>query len=267
MQEISVDDFRQVLKSNRNALIVGNGFSINFDSDFRNIYSLLSRGNGHLKNPRLFEISVGAVPNTKKAIEINYSKIQEHFNSYEDKDFVAFFNSAIEYAGLLKEDRQLREVILRSKHLNSSKNVSNLYEIAKLINIEQHIEKSTKSKQINHFVFFGIHPENDYHIFRAVYEAFISGEIKDAQITFCYFADDEKQMVLELLKKVLVATGFNVLKAALINIKFVDSKEIINFYDRYEYRALNWVQEEGVKAFFLFCKIFIKKLSKYINYS
>lgn len=48
------------------ALIVGNGFSINFDRSFANIYGALNKGKNTLLKLGEFDISLGAKPNTKK---------------------------------------------------------------------------------------------------------------------------------------------------------------------------------------------------------
>lgn len=436
MEELSVKEFVNFMRCNNNALIVGNGFSINFDSDFKNIYSLASSRKSFLDESNLFTVSRGARPETEKAINTNYSRVKECFSNYDSKSFDGFFNSAIEFADFLKQNQQLKELIVKNKNLNSSKYVPNLYEIAEdiadngmkkgytsinienwsvliwlyymveneevvvefaeknlflelikigdnidlgdgrpssiilkykfnglniymrnlfltavfnegkavdlrllenydsinyeffkeiktyfsevyslnydliidrllnipvthlhgefstknklfyyymnlkfpynyrdystsnillgnftlskmiervihkqvvskqykevsLLDIEEYIKQSTISKNINHFVFFGVHPENDFHIFKSIYDSFLLlPDIENTQITFCYFNENEKQMVLDMLLKALMSTGKDIIKTALSKIKFVDSKEIIKMYNNYNQKVV-----------------------------
>lgn len=427
MQFIEKSELVEFLSKNRNTLIVGNGFSMNFDKDFGNIYFRLPTAHVDLKTQGDFQISRGARPDTKRMISTGFEIVHEKFQSFEQEDYEHFFNSAIEFASLLKKNESLKETILQSRHLNRISFVPNLYEVAvriskvgteegfyrvnledwivliwlyylvkdkeevqtfvtdnlflelllagdtgglftdspsaivlkykfnglttylrclflsaifnrgksvdisllekyeeidleqfkniskyflkvfslnydhlvddlfktavthlhgdfttknkesyfymnmwfnyrkkrystsnillgdftltkrlepmlhthvvskhfneiKLLDIENTITNAVKVKKLNNFVFFGIHPDNDFHIFKSIFDAYVAYPSEVMQVTFCYYDSQEIEAVKDVLLKVLESAGKKILEAAMINIYFVDAKEIISNY-------------------------------------
>lgn len=50
--------------------------------------------------------------------------------------------------------------------------------------------KMQKSK-LSHVVFFGVHPENDYHILSELYHYFLTSRINNPAITYCYYNEQK----------------------------------------------------------------------------
>lgn len=425
VQFIESNELSDFFTENRNALIVGNGFSMNFDKDFGNLYFRLPDAHIDLKAIGQFQVSIGAKPETKRMLNTGFEIIYEKFHGFEQIDYEHFFNSAIEFASLLKENQLLKDTILRSRHLNQIRFVPNLYEVAvrlskvgtrggfnkvnledwtvliwlyymvenreevkefatdnlflkvllagdvgvfcsdnpseiirkykfnglttylrclflsaifnrgkavdislleqyekidlkqfesiskyfykvfslnydhliddlfktsithlhgdftttnkesyfymnmyftyrkkrystsnillgdftltkriepmlhtlvvskhinevKLLNIENTIMNAVKIKKLNNFVFFGIHPDNDFHIFKSIYDAYIAYPSEIMQVTFCYYDPQEIEAVKDMFIKVVESTGEKILDAAKIDIYFIDAKEIIS---------------------------------------
>ncbi|HDR7471250.1 TPA: hypothetical protein QCX46_004277, partial [Bacillus toyonensis] len=80
------------------ALIVGNGFSINFDYSFANIYSSLNKGKNALLKSGEFCISVGAKPDTRYVLKTNYQSVLSFVRNMNQSKLENIFNDALKFA-------------------------------------------------------------------------------------------------------------------------------------------------------------------------
>lgn len=115
------------------ALIVGNGFSINFDRSFSNIYGALDRGKNALLRSGQFNISLGAKPQTKKALKKNYQSVLQFVRKMDQKQLEKIFEDALKFAGFISNTPNILEQLLKSKHIYKLKTAPNMIEIAESI--------------------------------------------------------------------------------------------------------------------------------------
>ncbi|WP_341299355.1 hypothetical protein MHB44_12105 [Lysinibacillus sp. FSL H8-0500] len=111
------------------ALIVGNGFSINFDRSFANIYGALNKGKNTLLKLGEFDISLGAKPNTKKALKTNYSSVLNFVRYMNQSKLEKIFIDALEFAEFIINTPKISEMLLESKYIHKSKTAPNMVEI------------------------------------------------------------------------------------------------------------------------------------------
>lgn len=155
------------------------------------------------------------------------------YNRPENK-FYFYTNNLFKYR---KKDYDSHTVLLGNYTLAKvieprihEKGMMNIYREGSLVNIKEEIMKGVLNKKINNFVFFGIHPDNDFHIFKAIFDAYVKKEAEQMTITFCYYAEDEKNALREALMKVNVSMGKEIMKSGLINIQLVRTEEVLNRY-------------------------------------
>ena len=124
--EIGVSKFNEYLKKNNVALICGNGFSINFDKCFNNIYSRLYTVHKLLIKYSEYEVFSNKEFSTK--LGRNYNNIKMNTKNISKKKFykiftdgVLFANSIIENKSLIKElteNGYIRQLIFDKSELH-----------------------------------------------------------------------------------------------------------------------------------------------------
>lgn len=115
------------------ALIVGNGFSINFDRSFANIYGSLNKGKGALLKLGEFDISLGAKPETKEALIANYSSVLNFVRNMNQSKLEKIFLDALEFAEFITNTPKISEMLLESKYIHKLKTAPNMVEITEKI--------------------------------------------------------------------------------------------------------------------------------------
>lgn len=87
-----------------------------------------------------------------------------------------------------------------------------------------------RCSEINHIVFFGVHPENDYHILSGLYHYFLNTNVDNPAITYCYYNEQEIEDFKNTLYHVVNTIYKDKEFINSISLSFVDSKEIVNKY-------------------------------------
>ena len=117
----------------KKALIIGNGFSINFDRSFANIYGALNKGKNNLLKLGDFDISLGAKPKTKQALKTNYSKVLNFVRNMNQSKLEKIFIDALEFAEFITITPEISRMLLDSKYIHKSKTAPNMVEITERI--------------------------------------------------------------------------------------------------------------------------------------
>ncbi|PEF45177.1 hypothetical protein CON22_18010 [Bacillus cereus] len=115
------------------ALIVGNGFSINFDSSFANIYASLNKGKNELLKSGEFSISLGAKPVIRHVIKTNYQSVLKFVRNMDQSKLESIFNDALKFAEFIVKTPVILEQLLDSKHIYKLKTAPNMVEITESI--------------------------------------------------------------------------------------------------------------------------------------
>lgn len=79
------------------AVLVGNGFSINFDYSLANIYSSLNKGKNALLKPGEFSISLGAKPDTMYVLKTNYQSVLSFVRNMNQSRLENIFDDALKF--------------------------------------------------------------------------------------------------------------------------------------------------------------------------
>lgn len=133
MSKITVNEFEKLVLEKNTGLIVGNGFSMNFDSSFGNIYDALKEGTFTLIKNGNFIISPAAKPHTKELIKLNYSSVLKYVRTLTQKQLEEIFIDAIDFARFIITNKLICDFIKQSKHLHSFKVGPDMLEITKNI--------------------------------------------------------------------------------------------------------------------------------------
>lgn len=149
----------------------------------------------------------------------NYTLFQSYSLKYNDENY--FTNNIIlgDYTTTKVLDGSIHSLVLK-KHAYTEPRIEPLEEI----------KNKMDSSKLNHIVFFGVHPENDYHILSGIYNNFLTFNIKNPYITFCYFNEEEITYFTDTFNKVVNTIYKNNELLKSIKFNFVDSKEIIKTY-------------------------------------
>lgn len=89
-----------------------------------------------------------------------------------------------------------------------------------------------KNANLDHFVFFGLNPENDYHILSGIYFNCLQENISHVQLTYCYYNEEEVESFAETWHHVISSIYKGKKSFVPVTLSFVDSKEIVSTYFR-----------------------------------
>ncbi|HDR4695488.1 hypothetical protein ABR775_14595 [Bacillus cereus] len=126
------------------ALIVGNGFSINFDHSFANIYTSLNKGKNALLKSGELSISLGAKPETRHVLKTNYQSVLKFVRNMNQTKLENIFNDALKFAEFIVNTPVILEQLLESKYIHKLKTAPNMVEIT------ENIAKIGKEKGIQY---------------------------------------------------------------------------------------------------------------------
>lgn len=131
--KIKIDFFEELISTHNTGLIVGNGFSMNFDSCFSNIYACLKEGSYALSKNGVFSISPGAKPHTKATIKENYNNVLRYVRTLNQKQLEEIFKDAVAFAGFITTNSTIWDFLNQNKHLNRLKVGPDMLEITENI--------------------------------------------------------------------------------------------------------------------------------------
>lgn len=114
--ELNNEELHQLITQNPAIFLCGNGFSINFDKDFSNIYdrlyeahkSLMRHGKYDVKGNRSFS----------KIFKDNYKNVCKYVNTFKQKDFDEFFESGVVFAESIIKNAELVKDFSYSEYIH-----------------------------------------------------------------------------------------------------------------------------------------------------
>ncbi|AJH60164.1 hypothetical protein bcere0016_55470 [Bacillus cereus 95/8201] len=133
MTNIKIDVFEELVLDHNTGLIVGNGFSMNFDNCFSNIYGSLKEGSYALSKNGEFTISPAAKPNTRVLIKENYNNVLRYVRTFNQEQLEKIFEDAVDFAKFITTNQVIWDFLNESKHLNRLKVGPDMLEIAEKI--------------------------------------------------------------------------------------------------------------------------------------
>ncbi|HDR7655444.1 TPA: hypothetical protein QCX68_000846 [Bacillus wiedmannii] len=105
--EISLKDFNKVLDESNSAFLCGNGFSINFDWDFRNIFDRLYAAHKELLYNSFYNVKGSTLFNKK--CKQNYQNLKQHLRYLSEADLYKVFEDALIFAKSIQNSPKLLE--------------------------------------------------------------------------------------------------------------------------------------------------------------
>ena len=107
MKEITYKELEKIVQKQPAAFLCGNGFSINFDSDFANIYDRLYEAHKLLIQSGKYDVKANNSFN--KVFKDNYKSVCKHVYTYKQKDIEKIFVSGVCFAESIIKDVELIE--------------------------------------------------------------------------------------------------------------------------------------------------------------
>jgi len=115
MKELSIFEFINQCETNRSVLICGNGFSMNFDSDFGNIYDRLYISHKELIHNSEYEV-ISNENFTKKCLD-NYRGVIQYLRNISERNLHKIFEDGLIFAESIKNNKQLIDDLRRSGYI------------------------------------------------------------------------------------------------------------------------------------------------------
>ena len=119
---MELEDFKFELDNNNNALLLGNGFSINFDSGFGNIHSRLYETHKDLIRNGKYNVNSPNINYCKK-LKNNYKNILNELKYIEENVFETIFEDAILFAESIICFPKMKGLLVENK---TNKNIFNI---------------------------------------------------------------------------------------------------------------------------------------------
>ena len=105
MKKITYKELEKIVQEQPAAFLCGNGFSINFDSDFANIYDRLYEAHKLLLRSGKYDVRANNLFN--KVFKDNYKNVCKYIYTYKKKDIEEVFVSGIYFAESIIKDADL----------------------------------------------------------------------------------------------------------------------------------------------------------------
>lgn len=132
MKDISCEEMISILENQNTAFLCGNGFSINFDKDFGNIYDRLY--DAHKAVIRNGQFNVKANRNFNKVYKDNYNSVIKYLRFFDEKrisdifiDGVIFAQSILDDTDIifnLKQEKLIKELTFGVSELSLVENIA-----------------------------------------------------------------------------------------------------------------------------------------------
>lgn len=111
--EINILEFNEYIEKNKSAFLCGNGFSMNFDSDFGRIYDKLFISHKNVIYNSSYEIKANK-NFTRKCMD-NFQSVKKFLRNISEDYLYGIFNDALIFAESIRENRKLIEVLWEEK--------------------------------------------------------------------------------------------------------------------------------------------------------
>lgn len=115
--EINSEELNQLITKNPAMFLCGNGFSINFDKDFSNIYDRLYEAHKSLMRHGKYDVKGNRSFN--KVFKDNYNSVCKYVNTFKQKDLDEFFESGVIFAESIIKNTDLMKVLQESKYIHN----------------------------------------------------------------------------------------------------------------------------------------------------
>lgn len=109
MREITNKELENIILKQPSAFLCGNGFSINFDNDFANIYDRLYEAHKLLLHSGKYDVKANNL--FKKVFKDNYKNVCKYVYTYKQKDIEEVFLSGVDFAeSIIKNEDLLKKL-------------------------------------------------------------------------------------------------------------------------------------------------------------
>lgn len=133
MSILKIEDFENIAMNQNTGLIVGNGFSMNFDTCFSDIYGLLRFGTKQLIKKGSFKISPAAKPQIQSVIMENYKSVLNYVRSLSQAQLEEIFEDGIKFAEFIINSEELVTFLKQNKYIHKTDVAPDMIEIIKQI--------------------------------------------------------------------------------------------------------------------------------------
>lgn len=148
MSELKIEEFEKILNYKKCAFLCGNGFSMNFDNCFGNIYNNLYKSYKTLLHNSEYGTSRLTNYRFNSKCKENYNAVKDYLRNVSENEFYEIFNDGIKFAKIivenhkliaeLKEKNLINNLVFGKSQLNL---VQSIYEVginrgAQYVNIE-----------------------------------------------------------------------------------------------------------------------------------
>lgn len=116
MNLLKICDLRKIIAKNRCAFLCGNGFSINFDDDYKYIYENLLKAHMKVIHDAMIEVHANKI--VTKIFTDNFSNVKEHIHNYSQYDLDRLFNDGIEFAKSISENKGIIDDLINGNFLS-----------------------------------------------------------------------------------------------------------------------------------------------------
>lgn len=116
MKEITYKELEKIIQKQPAAFLCGNGFSINFDSDFANIYDRLYEAHKLLIQSGKYDVK--ANKSFSRVFKDNYKSVCKYAYAYKQKDIEKVFVSGVCFADSIVKDVELIEELNNNGYIH-----------------------------------------------------------------------------------------------------------------------------------------------------
>lgn len=117
MRDLELRELKEIVNESNTALLCGNGFSMNFDSGYKNIFNRFYVSHkGVLRYGKIKMIGGTAF---QKAIKSNYEDFKSYIYSFSKKRYYEIFDEALVFAISISSNDRLRNYLIDEGKLNN----------------------------------------------------------------------------------------------------------------------------------------------------
>ncbi|MCY7823297.1 hypothetical protein MOB34_05680 [Bacillus spizizenii] len=115
--EMNIKDFEYQIKNRNSAILLGNGFSINFDRCFSNIYDRLYNAHTKLVKKEIEYRIIDANKKFKDKFKNNYMNVLRKHKFFSEADLRRLFQDGLELANYINNSEKLIEELRKNNHV------------------------------------------------------------------------------------------------------------------------------------------------------
>ena len=116
MNLLNILNLNEIITNNRCAFLCGNGFSINFDDDYKYIYDNLLKAHKKVIHNAVLEIH--ANQSISKVFKDNFNNLKKQIHDYRQSDFDVLFTDGIKFAKSIIENKEIIKALEENNYLS-----------------------------------------------------------------------------------------------------------------------------------------------------